>query len=57
VDLQFWVDGEMILSHRDETDPLESGVFGLQATLGQNTGTGEDTVEVEFDNFEVLEER
>jgi hypothetical protein len=56
VDLQFWVNGEMILSHRDEVDPLESGTFGLQAALGQRAGDSTDTLEVEFDNFEVREE-
>ena len=61
VDLQFSVDGQMILRATDPDDcrkscgpPIHSGSFGLRTTLGAR-GEPEDTLEVTFDNFEVRE--
>jgi hypothetical protein len=61
VDLQFWVDNEMILQATDPDDcpkpcgpPLISGSFGLRALLGKK-GDPEDKLEVTFDNFEASE--
>lgn len=55
VDLQFWVNDEIILSRTDREDPYESGTFGVQVALGRAGPTG-DTLEVEFDDFAVSEE-
>jgi hypothetical protein len=59
VELQFWVDDVKILEGTDPNTcrdpcgpPLESGSFGLSATLGAR-GESDDTLDVTFDNFEV----
>jgi hypothetical protein len=51
------VDGTKILtatdpSSEDTATPLLSGRYGLQATFGPSGNAGE-TIEVEFDNFEI----
>ena len=55
--LDFWVDGTKILTATDPSDQgvgnaLLDGRYGLQTTFGP-TGSAGETLEVEFDNFEV----
>ena len=57
VDLEFWVNRKKILTATDPSpggvgNPLLSGRYGLQATFG-GTGNSGQTIQVEFDNFEV----
>jgi hypothetical protein len=56
-ELEFWVDGKMILKAKDPSDDaggnaLLDGRYGLQTTFGP-TGSAGETLEVEFKNFEV----
>jgi hypothetical protein len=53
VDLEFFVDDEMIMSFTDENDPYQTGHFGLDTRLSQGHGNPEDTLEVAFDDFVV----
>lgn len=55
VDLQFWIEDKLILRTTDKDSPLTSGTFGLHAVLGRGGGNPDDTLELEFDNFEVSE--
>jgi hypothetical protein len=53
VDLQFWVDNDLILRRTDDDDPHANGNFGLFAALGQGKGNIGDTLVVRFDDFVV----
>jgi TIR domain len=59
VELEFWVNGTKILTATDPSPdeveaPLLSGRYGVQATFGEaGVGATGETIEVEFDNFEV----
>jgi hypothetical protein len=55
VDLQFWIEDKLILRTTDKDSPFRSGTFGLHAGLGRGAGNPEDTLELEFNNFEVRE--
>jgi hypothetical protein len=55
VDLQFSIEDKVILRTTDKDSPLTSGTFGLNAGLSKGAGTPEDTLELEFNNFEVRE--
>jgi hypothetical protein len=55
VDLQFWTEDKLILRTTDKDSPLTSGTFGLHAELGKGGGNPQDTLELEFNNFEVNE--
>jgi hypothetical protein len=55
VDLQFSIDDKLILRTTDKDSPFTSGTFGLHASLGMGGGNPGDTLELEFDNFEVRE--
>ena len=51
VELEFWVDNELILDPTDVDDPYTGGNFGLFAALGQGQGSIGDTLVVRFDDF------
>ena len=55
VDLQFSIEDKLILRATDKDSPLTSGTFGLHAGLGKGGENPQDTLELEFDDFEVNE--